>query len=103
MALTNSFAWDNLPSIDDDGETTTTAARLPIIKKFVKLTIIFGSVFNVIYTTIRLASSEQRIPPANSYYIFDISPSPIYEVIALSQVHSMAHLSFSKKRICNKQ
>jgi hypothetical protein len=68
------------------------ASSLPVIKKLVKRMITATSVFNVLYIVIRFDSSEQRKPPANSYYIFDVSPSPVYELIVLSQVHFMAHL-----------
>jgi hypothetical protein len=97
MVLTNSFAWDDLPSTDIDGETTTISARLPVIKKFVKIMSISTASFNGIYGIIRVASSGERMPPSNSYYIFDISPSPVYELIFLTQVHSMVHLIFYEK------
>jgi hypothetical protein len=88
MVLTNSFAWDDLPRTDADGETSTMATRLPVIKKLVKRMVISGSIiFNVINFIIRLTGKEQRKTLANSFYVFDISFSPVYELIVLSQVH----------------
>jgi hypothetical protein len=99
MILTNSFSWDDLPSIDIDGETTTISARLPVIKKFVKIMAASTGSFNIIYGIARAASSGERKPPSNSYYIFDISPSPVYELIFATQVHSMAHLTSFQKTL----
>jgi uncharacterized protein YhbP (UPF0306 family) len=44
-------------------------------------------VFHGSYIVVRLVNSEQRVLTANSFYLFDVSFSPVYEVILLSQVH----------------
>lgn len=87
MALTNSFTWEDLPTTSTDGETPTMASMIPRIKKTVKQMLISVMAFHGMYIVLRLVNSEQRVLTANSFYLFDVSFSPVYEVILLSQVH----------------
>lgn len=87
MIFTNTFTWEDLPKVSRDGETPTMAAMIPRIKRTVKYMLISVMVFHGSYTAIRLVNSEQRVLTANSFYLFDVSSSPVYEVILLSQVN----------------
>ncbi|XP_021941235.1 odorant receptor 4-like [Zootermopsis nevadensis] len=62
------------------------AAMFPRIRKFVKQMVISIIVFHGSYVIIRLTSSEKRELTANSFYLFDVSRSPVYELILLSQL-----------------
>lgn len=86
MVLTSSFTWEDLSGTSDDGKTSTMAAMFPRIRKFVKQMVISIIVFHGSYVIIRLTSSEKRELTANSFYLFDVSRSPVYELILLSQV-----------------
>jgi hypothetical protein len=99
MVLTNSFTWEDLPTTSPDGETPTMAAMIPRIQKTVKQMLISVMVFHGIYIVIRIVNSEQRVLTANSFYLFDVSSSPVYEVILLSQVHHCAMQHFLSKRM----
>jgi hypothetical protein len=92
MVLTSSFIWEDLPGTSNDGETSTMAAKFPLINKLVKQMVIFVFVIHGTSITIRLMTSEQRELTANSFYLFDVSRSPVYELIFLSQVRYIAAL-----------
>jgi hypothetical protein len=85
MVLTNSFSWEDLPltRVDDIRNMTAMVAR---IKKIVKQIFWFIFFFHGTYTVTRLIFSEQPVFTVNSFYIVDVSRSPVYVLIMLSQV-----------------
>jgi hypothetical protein len=85
MVLTNSFSWEDLPlaRVDDTKNMTAMVAR---IKKTVKQIFWFIFFFHGTYTATRLIFSEQPVFTVNSFYIVDVSRSPVYEMILMSQV-----------------
>ncbi|PNF35138.1 hypothetical protein B7P43_G09269 [Cryptotermes secundus] len=89
MTLTNAFTWEDLPTTSTKGETTM-AAMIPRIQKTVKQMLISVMAFHGSYIVVRLVNSEQRVLTANSFYLFDVSSSPVYEVILLSQIMAAA-------------
>jgi hypothetical protein len=88
MVLTNSFTWEDLPVTsagDDNRNMTSMAAR---VKKNVKQMFLLLFLFHGSYIVIRLIFSKQRLLTANSFYILDVTRSPVYELVILSQVRS---------------
>lgn len=85
MVLTNSFSWEDLllTHVDDPKNMTVMVAR---IKKTVKQIFWFVFFFHGTYTVTRLVFSEQPVFTVNSFYIVDVSRSPVYVLIMLSQV-----------------
>lgn len=88
MVLTNSFSWENLPltRVDSTKNMTAMVAR---IKKTVKQIYWFIFFFHGTYTATRLIFNEQPVFTVNSFYIVDVSRSPVYEMILLSQVRRL--------------
>jgi hypothetical protein len=86
MVLTSYFTWEDLPGTNAADGTPTMAAIFRRIKKRVRQMVIATFVFHGSYVTARSASSDQRQLTANSFYLFDVSRSPVYELIFLSQV-----------------
>jgi hypothetical protein len=85
MVLTNSFIWDDLPTTNADGQTII-ATMVPRIERTVKKYFMFVSVFHGGYIIVRTAVSEHRQLTTNTFYYFDVSSSPLYELIFVSQV-----------------
>jgi len=85
MVLTDSFSWEDLPftRVDDTKNMTAMVAR---IKNIVKQIFWFIFFFHGTYTVTRLFFSEQPVFTVNSFYIVDVSRSPVYMLIILSQV-----------------
>jgi hypothetical protein len=87
MVLTSFFTWEDLLHTNVDDHTQNMTAMAVRVKKIVKGMFMCLFLFHGGYIVIRLIFSEQRVMTANSFYILDVSRSPVYELIILSQVH----------------
>jgi hypothetical protein len=86
MFLTESFTWEELPATDTETGSLTMAGWIPRVQAIIKRVNYFIAVFHVSYTTIRIVLSAKRPLPYNSWYPFDTTISPTYELTFIAQV-----------------
>ena len=86
LRLTDSFAWEELPTRDPDTGYLTTAGYIPRIQSLAKYTVLITSAVHLIQTTVRIITSHETFYPL--WLPMDITWSPIYEIINVMQVCS---------------
>jgi hypothetical protein len=86
IRLTEFFSWEELPIRDPETGQRTFAGLITDIQKTVKNTCIFSLIFHVVQTSIRVVISRDMV--FESWYPFDASRSPVYELILISQVNN---------------
>ena len=82
--LAESFAWKELPIRDPDTGNLTMRGYVVRTSTFTKLIWKTMSLFHVIQSTFRMLSSHDMMFP--TWYPFDASVSPLYEITNFSQV-----------------
>jgi len=86
LRLTDAFVWEDLPTTDPVTGSLTMAAWIPRIQKFTNIITTTGVAFHVVQTTIRFTLFDDRPFMFGTWYPFDATKSPTYELINLSQV-----------------
>jgi hypothetical protein len=86
LSLTDSFTWEELPTRDPDTGYLTQAGFIPVIQTFTKNFYAFFIVFNTIQFVVRSVMSHDMF--FASWYPFDVSVSPMYEIVNFTQVIS---------------
>jgi hypothetical protein len=86
LQLTDAFVWEDLPTTDPVTGSLTMAAWIPHIQKFTNIITTSAVVFHVVQTTIRFTLIEDRPFMYGTWYPFDVTKSPTYELINISQV-----------------
>jgi hypothetical protein len=84
MDLTDSFAWEDLPTRDADTGHLTAAGWIPLIQKYTTLVAIVGVAFHFVQSTIRVLTNHETL--FTVWYPFDWTVSPFYELVIISQV-----------------
>jgi hypothetical protein len=82
--MTNSFIWEDLPIRDPDSGNSTTAGYIPIIERLTKYISGSAFIFHGIQTSVRIVLSHDMV--YTTWYPFDATVSPIYEIANLTQV-----------------
>ena len=86
LRLTDAFIWEDLPTTDPVTGALTMAAWIPRIQKFSSIISTTAATFHVVQTTIRFTFIDARPLMFGTWYPFDATKSPIYELINMSQV-----------------
>jgi hypothetical protein len=86
LRLTDAFIWEDLPTTDPVTGSLTMAAWIPRIQKFTNFIAATGIVLHVAQTTMHIITSDDRSFMFGTWYPFDATNSPIYELIIISQV-----------------
>jgi hypothetical protein len=86
LRLTDAFMWEDLPHTDPDTGSLTMAAWIPRVLKISFLIVSVGIIFHVIQSSVRLLRSEDRPMLYETWYPFDITKSPAYELTNIAQV-----------------
>jgi hypothetical protein len=86
MFLTESFTWEELPATDPETGSLTMAGWIPRLQAITIRFIYFIPVFHLSYGIARIVLLAKRPLPYNSWYPFDTTISPTYELIFISQV-----------------
>jgi hypothetical protein len=86
LRLTDAFIWEDLPTTDPVTGSLTMAAWIPRIQKFTNIIAATVIAYHVIQTTIRFTISDDRPSMFGTWYPFDVTKSPAYELINISQV-----------------
>jgi len=84
MDLTDSFTWEDLPTRDADTGHLTAAGWIPLTMKYSRSAAIAMIVFHTVQSTIRIVTNHETI--LNTWYPFDWTVSPFYELVNISQV-----------------
>jgi hypothetical protein len=82
--LTDSFTWEELPTRFPDTGYLTKAGYIPIIQNLTKNMTVLLIVFNTAQFTVRIVTNHDMA--ITSWYPFDVSVSPMYEIANLTQV-----------------
>jgi hypothetical protein len=84
LSLTDSFTWEELPTRDPNTGYITKSGYIPIIQKLTKFLPTFILGFHIVQSTFRVVLYHDML--LTSWYPFDTSESPMYEIINLTQV-----------------
>jgi len=84
LILTDSFTWEELPTTDPDTGYLTKARYIPIIQDLTKNMIVWVIVFDAAQITVRIVMNHDMV--FASWYPFDVSVSPMYEIANFTQV-----------------
>jgi hypothetical protein len=79
-----SFTWKEFPTRDPDTGILTMRGYMTHISSFTKFAWSFMAVFHVTQSSYRMLSSHAMIYP--TWYPFDVSASPLYEIANFTQV-----------------
>jgi hypothetical protein len=86
MFLTESFTWEELPNTDPETGSLMMAGLIPRVQKFTSSIIFFISTLHLTFTICRAVLLAKRPLSYNTWYPFDTSLSPTYELINITQV-----------------
>jgi hypothetical protein len=86
LRLTDAFVWEDLPRTDPDTGSLTMAAWIPRFQRILLSIICSGVIFHVTQSSVRLLTSEDRPMLYETWYPFDTTKSPAYELINIAQV-----------------
>jgi hypothetical protein len=84
MHLTDSFTWEDLPTRDADTGHLTAAGWIPLIIKYMKRAAAVVTSFHFLQSTIRIVTNHETM--FITWYPFDWTVSPFYELVNISQV-----------------
>jgi hypothetical protein len=86
IGLTDSFTWEELPTRDSNTGYLTKAGYIPIIQRLSKYMSVFLFGDNFLQTIVRMVLNHELMFTA--WYPFDVSTSPVYEIVNFTQVMS---------------
>jgi hypothetical protein len=84
LILTDSFTWDELPTRDPDTGYLTKAGYIPIIQNLTKNVSVLIIVFKTAQITVRAVMNHDMA--LASWYPFNVSVCPMYEIANFTQV-----------------
>ena len=84
MDLTDSFTWEELPTREAETGQLTAAGWIPLVQKYTTLTAIVSIAFHFVQSTIRIVTNHETV--FVTWYPFDWTVSPFYELVNISQV-----------------
>jgi hypothetical protein len=101
IRLAESFKGNDFPNTDPDTGDLTMTGYIPRVNNLATFGWTFLAVFHTIQSAVRMLTSRYMI--FTTWYPFDASVSPRYELINLSQVQtaSCMQLPESTSNICN--
>jgi hypothetical protein len=91
-----SFTWKDFPTRNTEPGILTMSRYITRIGGYTKFVWIFITVFHVIQSSYRMLTSHAMI--FNTWYPFDASASPMYEITNFTQVG--LHLCYTKTGNC---
>ena len=102
LMLTDSFTWEELPTRDPETGYLTKAGYIPNIQDLTKNMIVWVIVFNAAQLTGRIVMNHDMA--FASWYPFDVSVSPLYEIANFTQVilNQQLHWLVWSRKNCKK-
>jgi hypothetical protein len=86
LCLTDALIWEDLPTTDPVIGSLTMATWIPRIQKFTTVIATTAIEFHVVQSAARFTISEDRLFMYGTWYPFDATKSPTYELINITQV-----------------
>ena len=86
LRLTDAFIWEDLPTTDPVTGSLTMVAWIPRIQKFTIIITTTAIALYVVEVTILFLTSDDRYFVFGTWYPFDATKSPTYELINITQV-----------------
>jgi len=86
LRLTDAFIWEDLPTTDPVTGSLTMAGWIPRIQKFTTIIITTAFSLHVVQNTIMFFTSDDLYFMFGTWYPFDATKSPTYELINITQV-----------------
>jgi hypothetical protein len=86
LRLTDAFTWEDLPTRDPDTGSLTMGAWIPRIQRFTFIITASAVAFDAVQSTIRLSISDERAFEYETWYPFNATKSPAYELMNITQV-----------------
>ena len=86
LRLTDAFIWEDLPTTDPVTGSLTMAAWIPRIQSFTAIIAATAISFHVVQSTIRFTTSDDRPFMFETWYPFDVTKSPNFQLISITQV-----------------
>jgi hypothetical protein len=84
--LTEFFTWEELPNTDPETGSLMMAGWIPRLQKITSSILLFLPIFVLTSTISRAVMLAKRPLPYNTWYPFDTSFTPTYELITITQV-----------------
>jgi hypothetical protein len=84
LSLTESFTWEELPTRDLTTGHITNAGYIPIIQRLTLYASVAMFAYHGTQSALRLVLHHDMV--YTSWYPFDVSESPVYEIVNLTQV-----------------
>jgi hypothetical protein len=88
LRLTDAFIWEDLPRTDPDTGSLAMATLIPHVHRISFLIAGVANIFHVIQSSVRLLTSESHPVVYETWYPFDITKSPTYELTNIAQVRN---------------
>jgi hypothetical protein len=86
LRITDAFIWEDLPRINPDTGYLAMVAWIPRIQKVTTFITSFVLIFHVIQNSIRFSTSDDHPMIYETWYPFDSTKSPAYELTNIAQV-----------------
>jgi hypothetical protein len=84
LSLTDRFTWEDLPTTDPETGHLTKAGYIPIIQRLTKYVPASLIGYHVTQSTVRILLNHDMV--FTTWYPFEASESPVYEIVNLTQV-----------------
>jgi hypothetical protein len=88
LRLTDAFMWEDLPTTDHVTGSLTMAGWIPRIQRFAAIVTTAAVIFHIVQTSMLFSTSDDRPFMFGTWYPFDVTKSPTYELINITQVKS---------------
>jgi hypothetical protein len=95
LRLTDAFIWEDLPLTDHDSGSLGTAVWIPRIRKITIAITGIVLTYHGIQNSITLSTSNNHPMIYGTWYPFDTSISPVYELVVITQVRVFVVKFFS--------
>jgi hypothetical protein len=88
LRLTDAFIWEDLPRTDPDTGSLAMVAWIPRIQSVTTFITSLVLIFHVIQNSIRFSTSDDYPMIYETWYPFNTTKNPAYELTNLAQVTS---------------
>jgi hypothetical protein len=90
LRLTDAFIWEDMPLIDPDTGSVAMVAWIPRIQRMTTLIWTVALIYYTIQNSIRFLTSNDHPMIYETWYPFDTTKSPGYELVIIAQVRISA-------------
>jgi hypothetical protein len=84
LHLTESFVWEDMPTRDPATGRITMTGNIQRVQTIVKCAVVFMFVFHGTQSTLHMLANHDMV--FTTWYPIDVSYSPVYEIVNVTQV-----------------